>query len=91
MSERPGAMSEEDGKKSFTRTSGAAVLAVLLLVFAWTAYKAQWPVVESMFQGLLLLVWGLYFTNKGPAMLGALKGAAQPQPTAGQPSVAPQP
>ena len=91
MNDKPGVLQEDDGSGSFTRTSGAVVLGALLLVLLWTAYKAQWPVVESMFQGLLLLVWGLYFTNKGPAMLGALKGAAQPQPTAGQPSVAPQP
>ena len=78
MNDKPGAFSEESGKQSFTRWSGAVVLAVLLLVFAWTAGNKQWQFVSSMFDSLLVLVGMLYFTNQGAKMLGAATGHAIP-------------
>ena len=100
MNGQPGTFTEEDGKRSFTRVSGAIGLVVVLCVFIWTAYCAGksvdaaastslWQIVLAMFNAVLIFVGILYGTNKAPAIAQAVKGQTQPAP--GQPSVAPQP
>ena len=82
-------MSEESGKRSFTRISGLLGLLVVLSVFIWTAVcagrgvdpagtTALWQVVNSMFNAVLIFVGILYGTNKaankGPEIAAAIRG-----------------